>query len=166
MRKNKKAGFSLIELIVVIAILAIAATGAVSAFISLSGWHLKQAADSINNGIKKTRVLAMTREDSEISFVLTCRGGKYYMTAGGEDEKEIGSANITIKYTDTQNNETILGERTTLTLTFVRSSGAFQPIRAEGTDNIYCKEIRLTQGSKTRTVKLVQLTGNTYIEGS
>lgn len=162
--KNKNAGFSLIELIVVIAILAIAATGAVSAFISLSGWHLKQASVSINNGIKKTRVLAMTREDSEIKFILTCRNGKYYMTAGGEEEKEIGTTGITISYVDTKNVETMLGEEQTLTLTFVRSTGAFLPIRTEGSDNIYCNEIKLVQGSRSRVVKLVQLTGNTYID--
>lgn len=161
--RNKRKGFSLIELIVVIAILGIAATGVLTIFFSSASWKLKQAAVNIDNGLKKTKVQTMSQETAEnkISFLLECDNGKFYMTAGSEERREIASSGVSITYIDTNSVAHDLSDGNVLKITFVRSTGAFQPL--EGTA-VYCQKIVISMGSNIKTVNMVRLTGKTYIE--
>jgi prepilin-type N-terminal cleavage/methylation domain-containing protein len=162
--RRKNNGFSLIELIVVIAILAIVSTGLVSAFFSVSGWQLKQTAITIDNGLKKTRVLALSRDDKAVSFELYKKDNdRYYMKAGGENETEIASAETAIQYVTESGVTVTIDQTKVLTLYFDRSSGAFQSISINGIDT-YCKQITVTKGDKTKTITLVPVTGKTKIE--
>lgn len=161
-KSRRKNGYSLIELLVTIAIIAIVFTGTATAFYSISGWQLKQNTASIDTGLKKARLLSMTSVEGSVKFIITYDGKKYSMS-DGKDTYEISSGSTKLSYTDSENKTCEINESQPLTLTFIRSTGAFRPMSYDGETSVYCMKITASQGEKQRSVVLVPLTGKTYI---
>jgi prepilin-type N-terminal cleavage/methylation domain-containing protein len=168
--KNKNAGFSLIELIVVVAILAVLSTGVVITVLSSSSYGAQQVAKEIDSALTEARVQALSKSDAWIEIEYDDSLKKYVIkTSYASDLVLSGSSRITISYTKSENvGDAEVTTKVTSTdklgLKYDRSTGAFKYIVTDvetgATDGSnYCRSIKISGGSKTYEIKLSQKTG-------
>jgi prepilin-type N-terminal cleavage/methylation domain-containing protein len=165
MDRNKNAGFSLIELVVAVAILAVFSIGVCMTVFTSSSRNARSVATEINSALSEARVQALSKSDASLEFAYDDSLGKYVLKPSYNSEMVLnGSNRVKIQYTESVNigdAETLVDvtDTDTLTLTYDRSTGGFQPIRTDGTDKYYCRSIRISGGSKTYVIKLSTETG-------
>lgn len=175
MRDNK--GFSFIEAIVVIAIMAVLAVGVVVAIGSLAGWRVTDCASDVDAALKETKVNAMSKFSAYMEIRYDGASGDYFLQESGLDAEKIASGNITITYTTNKGDVIGVEDGVPLIISYDRSSGAFKPVISsvadDGTfsfltdsdgDYVYCSQIVITNGSKTKTITLVKDTGKHSLE--
>ena len=169
LHKNQK-GYSMVELVVVIAILAVLTGSGITFLGLLPGSAVKGCAREITSQLEKTRTNALSFENA--ACYLYCKDDGIYMRidtkrAGVDSsiEQKVGKSNVTVSNTLSGDSaQTLVPGGDQLVFGFDRSSGAFKPAqikKASGVESpgTYCVAITITGGSKTRTLKLVPLTG-------
>ena len=166
-QKLNNKGFSLVELIVVIAIMGVVSVGGIVSYGLLYSANAKEASAKLNSALNKTRIEAMSKVSASIEIYENDADSKYYATIKvGENEQDpiyIGSSRVVISYEDT-NTTTTIEDDDTLVISFDRETGAFKPIRNDGTVDVYCKEITVEAGHKTYTIQCEKLTGKTIVK--
>jgi len=101
---KKSSGFSLIELMIVIAIFSITLTFGVSSYRAwVQNTQIRNAAESIQNGIQRTRAEAVKR-NAKVAFVLGANSSWEINVVNGGDVVESrsgseGSKNVTVTET-------------------------------------------------------------------
>jgi len=167
MKKNNR-GFTLVEIIVVVVIMGVL-VGIISLSISsVFSSRARRCASEMDAYISMCKVNSMSRAGC-IYIVLDLDGdgnirGRYYEDsdyvpddASLRDTATFSDSNVAATFT-TGGTETALSDTNTLTLSFDRNTGAFNP-QSGGN---YCTSISLTSG-RTYVITLIPSTGNHYI---
>lgn len=164
--KNNK-GFSLIELLVTLAVIVIVGSGVILGIGLLTGTGAKKFASKLDDGLKLTKTICLSKESGNLEFSRDA-SGEYYIEITGNVKEKIGKSSLTVVYTTGSGAsavDTNMTNGTSLNFSFKRGSGIFSPI---GTDvsgqPIYCTKIAITQNSTTKTIVLIPETGKHYIE--
>lgn len=162
-------GFSLIELMVVIAIMAVIAGMGVSMMGLIPRARTRTLAQTLAKQLEKTRNSAMSFESADLTIEQR-PDGVYIKTqvkkgASPEtSEEKIGSAPTEVWYILGNGPETKLAGQS-LTLGFVRSSGAFDyPLLDGAKQGDYCTAIVIKNGDLEKKLRLVPVTGKVILE--
>ncbi|MDO5136143.1 MAG: prepilin-type N-terminal cleavage/methylation domain-containing protein [Eubacteriales bacterium] len=191
--KRKNSGFTLVELVVIVGMLTVLLGLLVPSLNSILGFRGRRAAGAIASALSKTKVEAMNRLVGEMELTRESDGYyiTYHLDRGrgnvqADQKEKIAPKSVRISYTTTASpgSEIPLRQGDSLILTFNRETGAFRPIQRNaltqslidtqleaGEDvtfpdkagNPYCEKILVRSGAGTRTILLIQETGN-YVE--
>lgn len=165
MKDNR--GYSLIELIVTLAVIVIVGSGAIMGIGLLSGTDAKKCIGKLEDGLKLTKTICMSKENGKLELSRDA-SGDYYMEITGSLKEKIGKSSLTVLYTTGSGAsavDTNLVNGSSLSLSFKRGSGIFNPVGTDGAGQpIYCTKIAVTQNSTTKTITLIPETGKHYIE--
>ena len=170
MKLNNK-GLTLVEVLVVLAILGILgglATMGISAAVSKPA---DECAEKMAASLKNGRLSTMGKHEIELRYYQTADGAIYLeesitrIKTDGEtsttmDVTKIGEKGVQVEYTLTDGTTKQLSEED-LVLSFKRSSGGFNT--CNGT-SAYCKEIKVSKGSRLLTLELQYLTGKVTVK--
>jgi len=189
--KDNNKGFSLVELIVVIALMAVLVGFVVLSMGVLGSSQARECAQKVSGKIDsvKTGSLSLYDETMELKFRTKAETGitsdGYYTScyvytidheannfASTEPEtRKVGSKNVIIKVYFSDATSLELGKTNSITVSFDRSSGAFDyamvngSIRTDASGNpVHYDKITFTNGSKVYTLKMVPETGKHYVE--
>ena len=151
-RKLNQAGMSLVELVVVILIIGILSAGTGIGVTFVNRMNATSATEKLASALERTRVRTIA-SDKEVKLVLEKDGNDYYgrfLEGGVEiDTIRIGNSALTIKV-----DGSVLNDASSYEFSYKKSNGAFQ--------STYTKIV--VEGSKTKTVYMVNATGRCYIE--
>jgi len=180
--KNRNAGYSLIELIVVIAVMVI--LGAVGAgwIVRISGYRVRETTSKVTNSLNAAKIKVMSKERNEgegywklerdsnddfyyVSIVTPIYESSGTITENVERTKVSRSKIVTVSYTTVDNSTpTEITSGSALYLSWKRSSGAsvfggstgatWNTNVAKGVDSII-----VSGGGKSYTITLVPMTG-------
>ncbi|MBQ3028738.1 MAG: type II secretion system protein [Lachnospiraceae bacterium] len=154
-KKLNQAGFSLVELIVVVLILGILSAGSVVGINFANNMNANGAAVTFASVLERARMQTISA-DGDVSVKLIQDGNKYFaliLEDGAETERvKIGTQALTIK------------AYKGATGTTVGSSGCeFEFEKADGSFDSDYTSVEFI-GRRTEVVKLVRLTGRSYLE--
>ncbi|MBR1932033.1 MAG: prepilin-type N-terminal cleavage/methylation domain-containing protein [Lachnospiraceae bacterium] len=154
-------GFSLVELIVVIAIMSVVSAGVLMSMSVVTGQNIKSCYAQLDSNIENARLLAMSKNNVTIKLYAKANGEVYIKLSNATDEVRIGKRGLSVRYM-TNTGVQDATEAAPLELAFDRSTGAFKPLN--GTTDVYCQKIILSDGKRTFTMRLVPKTGKIYRE--
>lgn len=164
MSMDKNRGFSLIELIIVMAIMAVLLGVSWYGINSLSGKQVSECVNNLETYLGKTRTYTLAFEDGKVWMEFSRRADGYYITSyrGGTADATLkaGNPSLAVSYFTDGGAKVDMAVGTTLTLSFRRESGAFQPISGGS----YCNKIEVSKGGKKTSLILVSATGKYYAE--
>lgn len=159
--QQNNAGMSLIEIIVVVLIMGILSAGAVIGFTFIRSMDASSAAESLVAALNRTKLeTTASKETDTVKLRIVLEGNNYYgkiLKNGTEvDSLEIGSKGVSIVADDDDASTSALTVSTSspCEIMFKKSNGAFT--------SPYTK-LTVT-GSKTKTVRMVNATGRSYME--
>lgn len=184
--KNDNRGFSLIELIVVITIMTILTVGIAMSISAVTNKKVKATVDEIKSELSYTQSLAMSKKMAYGEIVVKEDGYYYFDIVYGtnemkkKEEKLYKTSDIQISYVTNQDDGnskgTTVDESHPCILSFVKSSGAFQPMLTVDDpinepevysfrEGVYCKKIIVTSKSGySQELELFPNTGTTRIK--
>lgn len=155
-KKRNQQGMTLIELVVVILIMGILSAASVAGIGYVNSMNATSAAEKVASLLNRTRVLSISAEGS-VTLVLSQNGNSYYgkiMRGGTEEESvKLGTTNLDIKVLEGATLKPL--DSVTCSISFKKENGAF--------DSCPYSAI-VVEGTKTKTVRLVQNTGRCYVE--
>lgn len=166
--KNKNAGFSLVELIVVIAVMVIVSAIGGSWFSRMGSYRARECSSKISNSLTATKVKAMSKAQNskDVIWELTKEDGFYYVnvtypdynagTTFVEKSKVAKSSAIVVTYDTTTSTGVAVSDLAPLKICYNRNTGRF--LDDSGSDFDITK-IYTTVGNKTYTIELVPATG-------
>ena len=172
--KNKNAGFSLIELIVVIAVMVIVAGIGISWISRLSGYRARECASKVASTLNGAKVKSLSKQQNTGDAYWELKkgsDGKYYVStyypeySGGgytlvEETAKVGkTSNLKVTYTDVDGDH-VVDSSNSLKLCYDRSTGALYEGSAgtvDKTKNI--SEIRVSNGARSFKIEIVAKTG-------
>ena len=182
--KKRNRGFTLVEMVVIISIFVILLGIMVPSLNSILGFRVQRAANSIASALDKTKIEASNRLVGEM--MLERREDGYYISyiidrgkvngkeniKWNEDEEKIAPSKTSISYKV----EMTVGE--SLIITYDRATGAFLPLQSQNetywdkdifqelrdgksifTGGVYCNQIIVSGGGRTRIINLLKDTG-------
>jgi len=159
-----RAGFTIVELIVVIAIVAIVGTASLISLSLVSGQNIKSCYKELEGYIQETKMRAMSRKNNPSMTIYKGSDGAVYVSLSDTGENiRIGKAGLTVQYSTPTGTYEISGTQK-LQIGFERSTGAFNKVTNPSGTNEYCNSIIISDGSRTYTMKLVPKTGKYYRE--
>lgn len=151
--RGKDKGFSLVELVVVIAIMAVATTVGGYALSTISLANAKNCATEIKSKLEKTRMESTTDIEGDAPVVeLYSEDGSVYLKVGTMEPEEIGNSRVTVVC----DGEELSTKTERVEFSFDKSSGAF--------DDLGCKTIVVSGGSREYTLTLYEKTGKIKME--
>lgn len=172
--KNRNAGFSLIELIVVIAVMVIVA-GIGAAWIgNISGYRARECAGKVASTLSGAKIKSLSKQQNTGDAYWELKkgsDGKYYVStyypeySGGgytlvEETAKVGkTSNLKVTYTDVDGDHEV-DSSNPLQLCYDRSTGALYEGSAgtvDKTKNI--SEIRVSNGARSFKIEIVAKTG-------
>lgn len=177
--KNKNAGFSLIELIIVIAVMVIVVGIGASWIGRISGYRARECNSKVQSTLTGSKVKALSKQkntgDAYWELYKDSGDNRYYVKthypnygAGASDEEvvKVGkSSNLTIKYTD-KNGEHTVDASSPLKLCYDRSTGAIYVIEGgavkKGADDLNISKITTSIGSRSYHTEIVAKTGKVF----
>ena len=168
-RKLNQAGMSLVELIVVILILGILSVGTAVGINYAKQMDSTSAGEKLVSLLERTRVYTISAENTsdpllKVKLLLTKEGNTYYGTlmdgSTQVDKVSLGNGSLTIKLTEEGASDLVIGSGGTpgasAEIAYKKANGAFD-------DSCDYNSI-VIDGSKTRTIRLVNTTGRSYLE--
>lgn len=165
MKKMNDKGFSLVELMVVIGIMAIVASIFTLGFSLVSNKQVDQCAKKIQMSLENARSTSMGKSNVGLHFYYS--GGKIYVektlnySAAQTTVSEVGDGALAVTYKlSGEADETDLKTTQIYDISFDRASGSLKP--QGGT--VYLEYFKVSNGRKTLTIKIEQLTGRVTIE--
>lgn len=185
-RENRNKGFSLIELIVTIAVMAVVTGATMSIYSWIRTHRLTSMAESMDSAIGDLRSVTLAKS-GKYQLVIKQDSGDYVAFLQKSDTTDalgnpiwntidtttIGSKGDISFFDNISGTEYFVSSSSDIQIiiSFNKSDGSFSNIAWEdtstgvsGTNNIKDSEIAVTYAGKTKTVKLVQLTGKHYIK--
>lgn len=165
MRRDHR-GISLIEIVVVITILAILSVGAIGIYNSLGFANTKKAAVHLNNILSRARIDTMSKKDKTYTYLYQIDGRIYSLQSiegdltldpGGGLDSSAGrpfSKNISLSYLDDLGVMRKLEDGQWISISFLKSSGAFQS---------YYSKIIFTSRSEMAAITCIKETGRHWV---
>lgn len=161
-KKNRKlhnnAGMSLVEIVVVVLIIGILSAGAVIGFSFINSRDASSAAENIMSTLERTKLDTLASNTETVLLKLCKENNHYYgivMKDSTElDKIELAKNGVTITVKDTSGGQTVISDSTSYELKYNKSNGSF----ASAANEI------VVSGANTVTVRLVTLTGRSYME--
>lgn len=190
--KQDNRGFSLVELIVVIAIMAIMIGVGILSISLLFGTQARGCAQKVSSMLNETKTGCLSRFDETMTLTHCTKGqdGNKAFTAdgyyainkvytinkdadrvpiGNDDSAQVrsmGSANVVITVYLSDGSSFELGTDKEITISFDRSTGAFDPVIVDGTQTSnFIQKMTFASGARTYTITMVQETGKHTLEG-
>lgn len=172
--KNKNAGFSLIELVVVIAVMVIVAGIGVTWIGNISGYRARECAGKVASSLNGAKVKSLSKQKNTGDAYWELKkgsDGKYYVStyypeySGGgytlvEETAKVGrTSNLKVTYTDVDGVHEV-DSANTLKLCYDRSTGALYEGSSGSVDkskNI--SAIHVSNGSRSYKIEIVAKTG-------
>lgn len=194
--KRDNRGLSLIELIVVIAIMAIMIGVGILSISLLFGTQARGCAQKVSSMLNETKTGCLSRFDETMTIAYRTKGqdgekaytadGYYAINriytlnnnaasvavggAGSSEIRALGSGKVVIMVYLSDGSSFELGTDKYVTISFNRSTGAFDPVivgdtSGETQTDDYIDKITFSSGARTYTLTMVQATGKHTVEG-
>ena len=194
--KRDNRGLSLIELIVVIAIMAIMIGVGILSISLLFGTQARGCAQKVSSMLNETKTGCLSRFDETMTIAYRTKGqdgekaytadGYYAINriytlnnnaasvavggAGSSEIRALGSGKVVIMVYLSDGSSFELGTDKYVTISFNRSTGAFDPVIVGDTfgetqTDDYIDKITFSSGARTYTLTMVQATGKHTVEG-
>lgn len=185
--KQDNRGLSLVELIVVIAIMAVMIGIGILSISLLFGTQARGCVQNVSTMLGETKTGCLSRFDETMTLSYRTKGTDKAITSdgyyaenyvytinkdatsipvGGSEIRRMGSKKviITVYLSDGSNFE--LGTSRSVTISYNRSTGAFDPVIVDGTQtDDYIEKITFASGARTYTITMVQETGKHTVQG-
>lgn len=157
-KKHNNAGMSLVEIVVVVLIIGILSAGAVIGFSFINSRDASSAAENIMSTLERTKLDTLASNTETVLLKLCKENNHYYgivMKDSTElDKIELAKNGVTITVKDSSGGQTVISDSTSYELKYNKSNGSF----ASAANEI------VVSGANTVTVRLVTLTGRSYME--
>lgn len=185
--KRDNRGFSLVELIVVIAIMAVMIGVGILSLSLLLGTQARGCAQNVSGLLNETKTGCLSRFDETMTLSYRTKGSDKAITSDGyyaenyiytidkdansvaisnSEIRRMGSSKVVITVYLSDGTSFELGTAKTVTISFNRSTGAFDPVTVDGTQtDDYVEKITFASGAKTYTITMVQETGKHTLQG-
>ena len=181
--KRDNRGLSLVELITVIAILSVFIGMGILSVSLLIGTQAKGCAENVSSMLNETKTGCLSRFDETMTLGYYANGAEdavksdgYYtenkvysinkdaasIEISGSEFRKMGNKNVVIKvYLSSNPSHGIeLGTANKFSISFDRSTGAFEPVIWNGTQlTDYIEKITFSSGTRTYTISMVKETG-------
>ena len=172
--KNKNAGFSLIELIVVIAVMVVVVGIGATWIGNISGYRARECAGKVASSLNGAKIKSLSKQQNTGDAYWELKmgsDGKYYVStyypeySGGgysliEETSKVGkTSNLRVSYTDAAGDHNVDASNS-LKLCYDRSTGALYEGSAgtvDKTKNI--SEIRVSNGTRNYKIEIIAKTG-------
>lgn len=165
MRKNN-GGMSFIEMILVIVIIAILSTGGIAIYKSLGYANTKKAATHLNDSLSRARIDTMSKRGMQYLYIYQI-DGRLYSKLSTEEGLSVGvygeltdaegtgySSNISLKYKTDTGISHELGDNESISISFIKSSGAFATNYSE---------LILESGNNSSVITCIKETGRHWV---
>lgn len=172
--KNKNAGFSLIELIVVIAVMVIVAGIGISWISRLSGYRARECASKVASTLNGAKVKSLSKQQNTGDAYWELKkgsDGRYYVSvyypeySGGgytlvEETSKVGkTSSLMVTYTDVDGDH-VVDSSNSLKLCYDRSTGALYEGSSGSVDKTKnISAINVSNGAKSYKIEIVAKTG-------
>lgn len=172
--KNKNAGFSLIELIVVIAVMVIVAGIGLSWVGRLSGYRARECASKVSSTLNGAKVKSLSKQQNTGDAYWELKkgsDGRYYVSvyypeySGGgytlvEETSKVGkTSSLIVTYTDVDGDH-VVDSSNSLKLCYDRSTGALYEGSSGSVDKTKnISAINVSNGAKSYKIEIVAKTG-------
>ena len=173
--KNKNAGFSLIELIVVIAVMVIVVGIGATWIGNISGYRARECAGKVASSLTGAKVKSLSKQqntgDAYWELKKDSSDGKYYVTvyypeySGGgftliEETSKVGkTSNLKVTYTDVDGSHEV-DSANPLKLCYDRSTGALYEGSSGSVDKTKnISAINVSNGARSYKIEIVAKTG-------
>lgn len=157
-KKHNNAGMSLVEIVVVVLIIGILSAGAVIGFSFINSRDASSAAENIMSTLERTKLDTLASNTETVLLKLCKENNHYYgivMKDSTElDKIELAKNGVTITVKDSSGGQTVISDSTSYELKYNKSNGSFSSAANE----------IVVSGANTVTVRLVTLTGRSYME--
>lgn len=166
--KNKNAGMSIVEIVIVIAIMAILLGAGAYGIGQVTGYRARECANAVSTSLSECKVttLGKAKSTGDIYWELYTDGGRYYVrtvyNAGTATEyaktEKVGESGLTVTCEDSSGGSVAVtgGPGSGLSLCFNRASGSLCELDGTVTTK---KKIIVSRGSKTYTIEMYPATG-------
>jgi len=188
MMKQNNKGLSLVELIVVFAIMAVVIGMGVLSFSLLFGTQAKSCAQKVSGMLSETKTGCLSRYDETMTLSYRLAGSDPAITTDGyytenavftidrnaeskslgSEIRRMGGSNVVITVHMSDGSFFVLGQNNKITISFDRSSGAFEKASTvvDGSAGSgYIDKITFQSGLRTYTITMVQETGKHTLQG-
>lgn len=182
--KQDNRGLSLVELIVVIAIMAVMVGVGILSLSLLFGTQASGCAQRVSSLLNETKTGCLSRYDETMTLSYRTKGSDdaitsdgYYAEncvytinsdaasiqvggAGSSEIRSMGSPKVIITVHLSDGSSFELGTTESVTISYNRATGAFDPVIVNGTQtDDYIEEMTFSSGLRTYTITMVQETG-------